>query len=268
VAIRATINLVQIQASTSIVKVEAQTTYEKTNATGIWIDPDSNNRMPKEELPLADVQIRVLTKVLEDTATIEESKAFDFITPKSDTLGTLVENFMKAVSYKRNFTDTFTLDDASQIDKDFYGNKGNIFSIMDIIGLDQSKVLTDSYTFSEVITVALLFERDFTDTATVQDVASANIIKALTDSFSLDDGLYVDKDYYGSKGDGLNFTEILDTNLGKGISDIFTFTEEHGLQLSKTFTGTDTFSIGDTVSINRVSGRVLNGAALNVATIN
>jgi len=72
VAIRATISLKQVQASTSVIKVEAQTQYENSNATEIWIDPDSNNRFVKDEIPLSEVLINVFSKVLEDTATVTE----------------------------------------------------------------------------------------------------------------------------------------------------------------------------------------------------
>jgi len=268
VAIRATISLKQVQASTSVIKVEAQTQYENSNATEIWIDPDSNNRFVKDEIPLSEVLINVFSKVLEDTATVTEQYASHYSKNNAPDLFNIADTFVKVVAYKRDFTDAFTLDDASQIDKDFYGNKGNIFAFLDIIGLEHAKLIEDSYSFSDVIEVALLFERDFNDPANVNDTYVSSFTKLVEDSITLDDTAQVDKDYYSYTGNNFGFTDILGNDLSKGLSNLFTFTEEHGLQLSKSFTGTDVVSMGDTVNINKVSGYALNGAAFNTAALN
>jgi hypothetical protein len=190
VAIRATISLVKVEAATSIIKVETQTTYENSNATEIWIDPDSNNRMFTEELPLSDVTIRVVNKVLADNSTITDLYASHF------TKGTIVESvsvadtFARVVAYNRDFTDAFTLDDLSQIDKDFYGNKGNIFAFTDIIGLTNNKNLTDSYSFSDVIEIAMAYSRIFTDPFTFNDESSYQLgksIQGVSESVSMSD---------------------------------------------------------------------------------
>jgi hypothetical protein len=268
VAIRATILLKHVQASTSVIKVESQTTYQNSNATGIWIDPDSNNRFANDELPLSEVLINVFSKVLEDTATVTEQYISSYTKNNASELFNLIDDFVKVVSYKRDFTDAFTLDDASQIDKDYYGNKGNITTLLDIIGLTQTKIVDDGVTFGDVIEVAILFERTFSDPANVNDTYASSFTKLVEDSITLDDTAQVDKDYYNATGNNFGFTDILGNDLSKGLSNLFTFTEEHGLQLSKSFTGTDVVSMGDTVNINKVSGYVLNGAAFNTAALN
>jgi transcription termination factor NusB len=268
VAIRATISLVQLQASTSLVTLEAQTQYENSNATEIWIDPDSNNRFVKDEIPLSEVLINVFSKVLEDTTVIDEQYASHYSKNNAPDLFNITDTFVKVVSYKRDFTDAFTLDDASQIDKDFYGNKGNIFAFLDIIGLEHTKLIEDSYSFSDVIAIALLYEREFNDPANVNDTYVSSFTKLVEDSITLDDTAQVDKDYYSYTGNNFGFTDILGNDLSKGLSNLFTFTEEHGLQLSKSFTGTDVVSMGDAVNINKVSGYALNGAAFNTAALN
>jgi hypothetical protein len=269
VAIRATISLKQVQASTSVIKVEAQTQYENSNATEIWIDPDSNNRFVKDEIPLSEVLINVFSKVLEDTATVTEQYASHYSKIKAPDLFSLLDDFVKVVTYKRDFTDAFTLDDASQIDKDFYGNKGNITTLLDIIGLTQTKIVEDGLTFGEVVEVALLFEREFNDSASVNDTHVSAFTKLVEDSITLDDTAQVDKDYYSATGNNFGFTDTLDNDLSKGLSNLFTFTEEHGLQLSKSLDGSvDVLSISDVINIERFSGRLINGAAINVGTLN
>jgi hypothetical protein len=273
VAIRATISLVKVEAATSIIKVETQTTYENSNATEIWIDPDSNNRMLTEELPLSDVTIRVVNKVLADTPIITDAYSSHYSKIKAPDLFNIADTFVKVVTYKRDIADAFTLDDASQIDKDYYGNKGNIFAFLDIIGLDHTKIEEDSYSVSDVVEVAIHFSRSFSNSATMLSEYTSSITKVITgDSVTLEDALLVDKDYYGYKPDSISLTgvtDVLDNSFGKGVSNLFTFTEEHGLQLSKSLDGSvDVFSINDVVSIERFSGRLINGAAINVGTLN
>ena len=236
-AIRATISLRQVQASTSVIKVEAQTTYQNSNATGIWVDPDSNNRFVYDAVPLADVFVNVVSKVLTDTAIISEQYSSDFTKVSSPDLCTLLDAFVKVVSYQRDFSDAFTLDDISQIDKDFFGNKGNIFGVTDVIGLTQNKVLTDSYTFSDVINVALTFYRNWTDSFGLVEGGYAEFYKVLEDTFTLDDSALVNKEFYGDKGNVFSFTETLDFNFnwGRAYTDAFTFTDSTDSHVSKVF---------------------------------
>jgi hypothetical protein len=273
VAIRATISLVQLQASTSRISLEAQTQYENSNATEIWVDPDSKNIITNDELLLSEVLFRVITKDLTDTPTITDAYSSHYSKIKAPDLFNIADTFVKVVTYKRDIADAFTLDDASQIDKDYYGNKGNIFAFLDIIGLDHTKIEEDSYSVSDVVEVAIHFSRSFSNSTTMLSEYTSAITKVITgDSVTLEDALLVDKDYYGYKPDSISLTgvtDVLDNSFGKGVSNLFTFTEEHGLQLSKSLDGSvDVFSINDVVSIERFSGRLINGAAINVGTLN
>jgi uncharacterized protein YdeI (BOF family) len=177
VAIRATISIELLQASVSAA--------ELSHATGIWTDPDSNNRMPKDEIPLSEVLVNVFSKVLEDTATVTEQYASSYTKNNAPELLNLLDDFVKVVSYKRDFTDAFTLDDLSQIDKDFYGNKGNIFAFTDIIGLTHEKNLTDNYTVGDV--VENLVAKVFNDNYTFGDTHGTEVLKGLADATVLAD---------------------------------------------------------------------------------
>jgi len=114
-----------------------------------------------------------------------------------------------------------------------------------------------------------LFEREFNDSASVNDTHVSAFTKLVEDSITLDDTAQVDKDYYSATGNNFGFTDTLDNDLSKGLSNLFTFTEEHGLQLSKSLDGSvDVLSISDVINIERFSGRLINGAAINVGTLN
>ena len=242
-AIRATISIELLQASVSAARTTTSVTYELSHATGIWTDPDSKNRVLKDEFPLSDVRFNLVEKNLTDSVPLVDVSAYDFSALKEDSF-TFADTFTKVVAYHRSFTDAFTLDDLSQIDKDFYGNKGNIFTFADIIGLTYNKVFTDSYTVGDVFVRVVSYARDFvevvglveaqatavskveTDTFTFDDVPSVgfspykedtftvgdtsfnSLIKNLVDAFTLDDSALVNKDFFGSKGNVLGFSEI------------------------------------------------------------
>ena len=243
-ALRASISLSVLQASASVARATAATNYNRVAATGIWTDSDSLNQMLKDELPLADVRFNVVAKVLTDAYTVEDTsyrgveKGFT-----ADSIS-FAETFAKAVSYNRDFTDAFTLDDLASIDKAFYGNKGNIFAFTDLMGLTYDKLLTDTYTVSDVFVLVVEYARNFSDTVSlvelqgkavgktetdsmslssapevgttlgktdlfsISDTSVTTLVKSLNDAFALDDSALVNKDFYGNKGNVLGFSEV------------------------------------------------------------
>ena len=174
-----------IRATITVVRASADPTYVKLEAIA-FVNPDSKNQWFYETTTLSDVQFSLVEKNLSETVTLNESSIWEFTKNAPETLA-LVESFAKVITFNRAFNDAFTLDDLSQIDKDFYGNKGNVAFMLDIIGLDQEKVLTDSYTVSDVVNLAVAFVRDFTDSATLDDEHNFNLDKTDADSFSFSD---------------------------------------------------------------------------------
>ena len=209
-----------------------------------YIDTSSDNQWVYETIPLGDVRFNSVEKNLTDITTLTDE--IPLLTFEKNTTETLAfaEDFARVVSYNRSFTDAFTLDDLSQIDKDFYGNKGNIFGFTDIVGLTHNKNLTDNYSVGDVFAKVIEFYRDFSetlnlseerefevlkaeedsvnmgslpalgvslpkeDTYTVGDTSFNSLIKNLVDAFTLDDSALVNKDFFGSKGNVLGFSEI------------------------------------------------------------
>ena len=266
-AIRATISRVYLQASTSRITLEAQTQYKNSNATEIWVDPDSKNILTNDELPLNDVTIRVVNKVLVDSSTITDLYASHF------TKGTIAESvsvadtFARVVAYKRDFTDAFTLDDLSQIDKDFYGNKGNIFAFTDIIGLTNNKNLTDACTVGDVFVKVMAYSRSFTDSLAFTDSSYTTLTKIITDVLTMGDSLV--KDISGVKDtDTLGISEVVASSLSKvfsldsttlsddmyslmnkNISDPIAFNDSTISNITKVIT--DAFTLDDGALINK-----------------
>ncbi|MBT5235847.1 MAG: hypothetical protein HOM18_11170 [Candidatus Marinimicrobia bacterium] len=184
-AIRASISYASLQASVSSAKPAASITYELASATGIWTDPDSKNRFVRDELPLSDVRFNFVEKNLADTTVMQEVPAWHLTKPATPEILSVADVFTKVVAYNRSFTDAFTLDDLSQIDKDFYGNKGNIFAFTDIIGLTHEKSLVDDYTVGDI--VENLVSKFLVDVYTFDDEHYAEVIKGLADDTVLAD---------------------------------------------------------------------------------
>ena len=264
-AIRATISLVKAEAATSFRKVETQTTYENSNITEIWLDPDSKNKFINDELPLNDVTFRVVSKILADTTSITELYASHF------TKGTIAEsvsvsdNFARVIAWQRSFTDAFTLDDLSQIDKDFYGNKGNIFAFTDIVGLTHNKALVDSYTVGDVFTKVVAYSRSFSDSysftdsdyyafgknpsdsLTFPDTQVKGFIKPEVDSFTFAD--IAGKHPSLPKVDSFSFTDSSYFSANKGASDSISFADSHYRTLTKIIA--DAFALDDSTLIDK-----------------
>jgi len=246
VALRASISYASLQASVSSVKPAASINYTLANATGIWTDADSNNRMVRDEFPLSDVRFNFVEKNLADNVPLVDVRANHFSTLKEDSF-TFADTFTKVVAYHRSFTDAFTLDDLSQIDKDFYGNKGNIFAFTDIIGLTYNKVFADSYTVGDVVAIVNTFVRTFVEALPLEDLQSIAVSKSAVDSYSVGDSHIFSVSKNTNDQYQFNDSEYLGTALGKYDTCIFTDTK------STAFIKTlyDAFVLDDATQVNK-----------------
>jgi len=242
-AFRATITVIRAEADTKYVSPSAS--INNVNAEAIaFVNPDSKNQWFYDTYALGDVNVLLINKNLSETIPLADDSSWNFNKGAIETLA-LVESFVKAVTYNRSFTDAFTLDDLSQIDKDFYGNKGNVAFITDIIGLDHNKVLVDSYTVSDVVNIAMLFVRTFTDSFNINDELSHSFIKSVEDAFTLDDSALINKDFTGNKGNVFGFSDLLGNDFGKILIDSISNLDEisfiQGLNKSDSTTLSDIY---------------------------
>ena len=223
-AVRATIIVIRSEADTKYVSPSAS--INNVNAEAIaFVNPDSKNQWFYDTYALGDINVLVVNKNLSEVIPLVEKFSWDFRKDQVEAVS-LVESFVKAVTYNRSFTDAFTLDDLSQIDKDFYGNKGNVAFITDIIGLDHNKVLADSYTVSDVIELAITYVREYSDSTTIVD---SNYL-----------------DFYGNKIDALNLSETQVKEFSTSKQESVSISDSSTIepQLNKT----EAVSIADTYS--------------------
>jgi hypothetical protein len=144
----------------------------------------------------------------------------------------------------KNVEDAFTLDDTSLINKDFYGDKGNVFGFSDLLGSSFGKTLTDS--ISQLDEVSILQGLNKSDSTTLSDTYRTTLNKAISDAFTLDDALQVDKDYFGNKGNVFTFSDVLSYEASKDLIDgialveLVGFVLNHPVEDSYTVTDTNT----------------------------
>jgi len=263
---RATIEIVSATATTDTPTLVTATTAYIAAEAQAYIDENSGNKWVHEFVPVSDIHIAFVNKSLDDTTSIFDDTSLSFENSSQETLA-LVESFARVVSYKRDFNDTFTIDDLSQIDKGFYGNKGNVTFITDIIGLDHSKIESDSMTVGDVVTVTLIYLRYFDETSILTDNATQSFSKVLEDAINLDDTALVNKDVIGNKGNAFGMSDLSVASASKALEEFISFSEQTGLQFNKPLT-TDAISITELVTYAIISGRVLNGLPLNTTTLN
>ena len=230
-AIRATISIQRIQAQTANEIVQAQTVYQSVVASEISVNPDSKNLMLFDSVPLSEVVFKVITKGLADSTAVTDLYASHFNKGTIAESVSVADTFSKVVTYNRTFSDSFTLDDLAQIDKDFYGNKGNIFAFTDIIGLTNNKNLTDSYTVSDVITKVVAYVRSFTDSTTLSDSEYYSLAKSTSDPLTLSDSQL--KGFTTQKTDSFTVADAADKSSGLAKTDSFSFADSSYFSASK-----------------------------------
>lgn len=279
--VRATITVVRASVDSTYVALSASTTHIQAEAEAIAV-PFSKNRWLTETTTLSDVQFSLIEKGLESSVTMSEQASIEAQVKQLETM-LLVETFSRAVQFNRSVTDIFTLDDAAQIDKDFYGNKGNVAFVSDVIGLTPEKVVSDSFTFNDVATIAmdwlrnlnndfsvsdsitgsvtkivnnaisliestdLDYSKGLSDSAIVDDQETLSLIKNLADSISLDDFAQIDKDFEGYKTNVFGFSEIVASGISKGLVNSIALVEVVGLVMS--LGESDSVTVDDSSSV-------------------
>lgn len=111
--------------------------------------------VPNETAVVSESHIYNLNKGLSDTALLSEQISFSTSLAPADSLA-MNESLSRVVTFNRSFSDTFTLDDFTDVDavsKDVNGNKTNIFSIVEGHAMSLSKGLSDSTSVGESISI-------------------------------------------------------------------------------------------------------------------
>ena len=200
-----------------------------------------------DTMSIADVAAVLITKPFSDSYAVSDVAIIDVSLAASESIS-FTDNITRTVTYSRDITDAFTLDDTLQSDS-IEATKGNIATLSDVLGIafttgftDQISSITDnqiatvgknipeSISFTDDLAATFTWSRSFSDAPSVADAIAFAHSTHLTDGFALDDAALVDKNYSGTKG--------------------------------------NVFSVTDSISITRTHGRALGNMALGNLTLN
>jgi len=164
---RATVNLIRMQSKVSFTTVKAATvSTARMESLATRLD-DSINDWFYDSAVLSEVLISVVSKPLADSVAINELYAPAYSKISTD-VAQVADTFAKVVTWDRFITDAFTLDDAAQVDKDYYGNKGNVTQMLDFLNIQLTTGYADSYTVNEVLAIVMAYNKS--DSVSVGDV--------------------------------------------------------------------------------------------------
>lgn len=169
---RAVVTLVKPEATVSHTSLKAAISNVRMESIATLAD-GSLNKWIEDSVPLSEVYLSVYTKPFTENLSISEVYGWNLQKTPTESLS-IAETFAKVVSWNRNINDAFTLDDAATIDKDYYGNKGNVFQILDILDIEMGRGLTDSYTVGDVVAIAMAYNRTPNETLSTGDVPVIN----------------------------------------------------------------------------------------------
>jgi hypothetical protein len=182
-----------------------------------------------DSMPVTDAPvIHFSTPLPTDYMSVTDASTQNLNKGVPDTLS-FGDTFSRTVTWSRTFNDTFVLDDAALINKDYYGNKDNAFGVTDSNTWGFTKPLTDGFSVGDAVQLG----------------ASKNIT---TDTVSL--------------------TDSVQFGYSVGLTDSFAFTDPLAVDVSKVM-APDSMSMSDNISILHISASSrLNASSFNVATFN
>ena len=212
---------------------------------------------------VAEVLAKDLSTFASDSAAVSETATIGFAGNYVDDVS-VSDSLVRLITYQRNFSDTFTLDDFTDIaaiEKDTTATKTNIVGLGDVHFFTTEKTLADTATLadipalgfakpaeesvsiSDVFQKVAVFPRQFTDTATVSEQLATN-------TGALSESVQIASAFARTLADAVTFAEQTTAAFGKNFTDSATITESLDIQMTS------------------VASSVLNAGAFNTVPLN
>ena len=157
---RAVVTLTKMQSKVSFTTVKAATvSTARMESLATRLD-DSINDWFYDSAVLSEVLVKVIAKPVVENIAITELYSAGYSKIPSTEVLQVADTFAKVVTWNRNITDAFTLDDAAQVDKDYFGNKGNIARLLDVLQIDLITGFGHSYSVGDVAEIVMAFVRN------------------------------------------------------------------------------------------------------------
>jgi sulfur relay (sulfurtransferase) DsrC/TusE family protein len=221
-----------------------------------------------------------------DSFTLSENALLLVGLNKTDSVS-LSESLARVVTYVREFSDGFTLDDRASVTDELQTDiglvKGNIVTMLEDSSFALSKpAITASVTMQDVLTYAGNFVQ--TDSVNVSDVQTFDTGLGKDDSIAVTEDLNLDNTLVKSEvlsileaislapsltqSDSFSLSESLVYSSSLSKADIVTLSEALAQSVSKSLS--DSVTISESISVLFVPGgtSVLNTAALNTSVLN
>ena len=279
-------------------KISADISYVNADVE-IVLEYDSKNREFYFSVPLADShEFAIVKPALSDVFTILEALALHPLKSPSDSV-TVSDTAYRVLT--KAIADGFAVDDGVLIDKDYTGTKGNVATMLDILGLSYEHPVADSYSMSDVVAQTWDYVRNFNDPIVLTDsetnplgtfILNTSILNASNSQFALTKG--------NDQVDVLGISDITALTPGKNLTDAFTFSDADNYSLGKgasdsigctdsiflslanyydslslsevladhfSKNSSDTATVSDTINLSHNSGAILNGAGVSLNTL-
>jgi len=168
---RAVVTLTKPEAKISHVSLKAGSiSTVRTESIATLADGSLNKWVTGDAAVLSEVLVNVYNKPVTDAVPITELYKSAYSKPVDGDSVSLADVFARVVTWHRDLSDAFTLDDAAQIDKDYFGNKGNITQLLDELNIVLSTNYADSYTVNDVLNIVMLYAQNPNHSVSVGDV--------------------------------------------------------------------------------------------------
>ena len=168
---RAVVTLTKPEAKISHVSLKAGSiSTVRTESIATLADGSLNKWVTGDSAVLSEVLVNVYNKPVTDAVPITELYKSAYSKPVDGDSVSLADVFARVVTWNRELSDAFTLDDAAQIDKDYFGNKGNITQLLDELNIVLSTNYADSYSVNDVLNIVMLYAQNPNHSVSVGDV--------------------------------------------------------------------------------------------------
>jgi len=287
-AARATVTVVSASIDTSSVSQLEAITSNSVVESIAYIDSTSDNQWFYQETLLSDIRFNIFEKNTSDSYSLPDKSVKALDKASADSFG-LLQEFARTVVYNRSFTDSFTLDDLSSINKKYFGNKGNVTFITDIIGMAYEKnfldpnplglgvlgdsVLNGTVEGSEELRVLVIdhmdrvLEKVLSDSYNLAELMSLGFTKNYSgDSYSILDAN--SKHFNKNSNDPVSFSDTDSFILNKAIIDGIGL--DDSTLVNKNFYGSkgNIFGFSDEVVVDLILSNTLNSRTLNTMSLN
>jgi len=166
-------------------------TFEADRTESVSIDEELSSSFEankSDQVSTSDVFTRAVafSRSLADSASVSEQSVIDFIHADQESISALDD---PAKAFSKSLTDAFTLDDLAdigQLDKTSSLNKGNVFSMSEVLTMRAEKAVSDTLIMQEEI--AKSFATSFSDATSVTESITVVLTSGTNSVFN--DGVF------------------------------------------------------------------------------